>query len=363
MHIARDVSLAPYTTFELGGPARAFVEVASEEELREALSLKMPTFVLGGGSNLVVSERGFDGLVIKIASRGIEERDGLLDVAAGEPWDPFVARAVERGLAGVECLSGIPGLVGATPIQNVGAYGQEVSHTIVSVRTIDALTGEVRERSNAECGFQYRHSLFKESAKSEIVTRVRFKLTPGGGPTIHYPELEKAMHGTPMTLASVRSKVIALRRSKSMVLDPNDPNRRSAGSFFMNPIVSAAKADDVCARALAAGIIQEAREMPRFPADAGNVKLAAGWLIERSGMKKGTRRGNVGISSNHALQLVHHGSGSADELIALAREIVATVRDRFDVTLRPEPVLLGFGESPLFPPDWKSGAPTADEAA
>jgi len=342
MHIARDVVLAPYTTFELGGPARAFVEVANDDELREALSLQMPTFILGGGSNLVISDRGFDGLVIKIASRGVEERDGLLDVAAGEPWEPFVARAVASGLAGVECLSGIPGLVGATPIQNVGAYGQEVSQTMVSVRTIDADSGEVRERSNAECAFQYRHSLFKESAQREIVTRVRFRLTPGGGPTIHYPELERAMHGLPMTLASVRDKVLTLRRSKSMVLDPSDPNRRSAGSFFMNPIVTSAVADEVCARALHDGVIKEAREMPRFPAEQGMVKLAAGWLIERSGMKKGTRRGNVGISSNHALQLVHHGGGSADELVALAREIVATVHQRFGVTLRPEPVLLGF---------------------
>jgi len=344
VHLARDVVLAPHTTFELGGPARAFVEVTTEEELREALSLKMPTFVLGGGSNLVVSDRGFDGLVIKIASRGITERDGVLDVAAGEPWEPFVARAVRDGLAGVECLSGIPGLVGATPIQNVGAYGQEVAQTIVSVRTIHALTGEVRERTNSECGFRYRHSLFKETAKDEIVTSVRFQLLAAGAPTLHYPELEKAMHGTPITLASVRDKVISLRRSKSMVLDPNDPNRRSAGSFFMNPIVSVAKADEVCARALTDGVVREAREMPRFPCDDGMVKLAAGWLIERSGMKKGTRRGNVGISSNHALQLVHHGGGSADELIALAREIVATVHGRFGVTLRPEPVFLGFGE-------------------
>ena len=235
MQPERDVSLARYTTFELGGPTRAFVEVHSEEELREALSLRMPTFVLGGGSNLVVSDRGFDGLVIKIASRGIEERDGLLDVAAGEPWEPFVERAVRDDLAGVECLSGIPGLVGATPIQNVGAYGQEVAQTIDSVRTVHALTGEVRERRAAECGFQYRHSLFKESAQHEIVTRVRFRLVRGCAPVLRYPELEKAMHGAPVTLASVRDKVISLRRSKSMVLDASDPNRRSAGSFFMKP--------------------------------------------------------------------------------------------------------------------------------
>lgn len=351
MHIARNVSLAKYTTFELGGPARYFVSAHSEEELRDALAfaneLSLPVFVLGGGSNLVVSDRGFEGLVVHIRSRGVKvhEQRGqtLLDVEAGEAWDPFVERTVNDGLAGLECLSGIPGSVGATPIQNVGAYGQEVAQTIVAVRTLDAKTGEVRKRMPAECGFRYRHSFFKEpEGRGEIVTRVTFALGKGA-PTIRYPELERALHGQAPTLAAVRAKVIELRRSKSMVLDANDENRRSAGSFFTNPIVAPAMVDEVVRRALDAGVIADAKEMPRFP-EGERVKLSAGWLIERAGMQKGSRRGNVGISSKHALALVHHGGGTAAELLALAREVVAAVRDRFAVTLVPEPVMLGFDE-------------------
>ncbi|MGZ3474979.1 MAG: UDP-N-acetylmuramate dehydrogenase, partial [Polyangiales bacterium] len=224
--------------------------------------------------------------------------------------------------------SGIPGLAGATPIQNVGAYGQEVAETIVCVRTIDPRTLETRERTNAECGFSYRHSIFK-GGLDEIVTEVVFELRPGGAPSIKYPELEKAL--TAHDLATVRDTVIRLRRSKSMVVDPSDPNRRSAGSFFVNPIVPIAQAEAI-------GIA----EMPRFPAQSGHVKLSAGWLIERSGMAKGTRRGNVGISSKHALALVHHGNGTAAELMALAREVQTAVRDRFGVELHPEPVRVGF---------------------
>jgi len=350
MHIARNVSLASYTTFELGGPARYFVSAHGEEELRDALAfareLSLPLFVLGGGSNLVVADRGFDGLVVHIRSRGVQtHKKGsltLLEVEAGEAWDPFVERTVNAGLAGLECLSGIPGSVGATPIQNVGAYGQEVAQTIVSVRTLDATTGEIRTRLPSECGFRYRHSIFKEpSASAEIVTRVTFGLAEGP-PTIRYPELERALGGATQSLAVVRAKVIELRRSKSMVIDPTDENRRSAGSFFTNPIVDPAMADEVARRALADGIITDPKEMPRFP-EGARVKLSAGWLIERAGMVKGTRRGNVGISSKHALGLVHHGGGSATELVALAREVVAAVRHKFGVTLVPEPVLLGFG--------------------
>jgi UDP-N-acetylmuramate dehydrogenase len=332
MNIRRDVPLAPFTTFELGGPARAFVEVGSVAELRSALEYardqRMPTLVIGGGSNLVVADAGFDGLAIKLASRGIQIEGARVTVAAGEPWDPFVAEMVARDLAGVEALSGIPGSVGATPIQNVGAYGQEVAETIVSVRTLDPRTLETRERSNAECGFSYRHSAFK-SGVDEIVTEVVFELRPGGAPSIKYPELEKAL--SDRSLAHVRDTVIRLRRGKSMVIDPADPNRRSAGSFFVNPIVPAAVADAI-------GIA----DMPRFPAPNGMVKLSAGWLIERSGMAKGTRRGNVGISTRHALALVHHGGGSAAELMALAREVQDAVRARFGVELSPEPVRVGF---------------------
>ncbi len=354
MHLRRDVPLAPHTTFELGGPARLFVEVAREAELVDALAHArrdgVETLILGGGSNLVVADEGFDGLAIKIASRGIDVHDdegrALVTCAAGERWDDLVAATVERDLAGLECLSGIPGLVGATPIQNVGAYGQEVADTIVEVRTIDARTGERRVRGNADCAFSYRHSIFKTSARDEVVTSVTFALRRGGGPKIRYPELERALaaKSAAPSLREVRDTVVALRRSKSMVLDREDPNRRSAGSFFVNPIVPATKADDVAARAVAAGAIASAHEMPRFPAGA-DVKLSAGWLIERAGMAKGTRRGNVGISSRHALALVHHGGGTTRDLLALAREVIDAVHARFDVTLRPEPVIVGPGSS------------------
>lgn len=329
MELERDVPLAPLTTFELGGPARAMCTVTNEDELRAAIALGMPMFVLGGGSNLVVADRGFDGLVVRVAMRGVAVRELDVDAAAGEPWDDFVAAMVREGLTGIECLSGIPGLVGATPIQNVGAYGQEVAQTIVRVRSIDVATGEVRERTAEECGFRYRHSLFKQW--NEVVTRVTFRFTRGA-PELRYPELQRAMSGTP-SLAEVRETVIKLRRGKSMVIDESDPNRRSAGSFFTNPIVPPAKADELTAAF---------PDMPRFAGEDSAVKLSAGWLIERAGMTKGTRRGNVGISGKHALALVHHGGGSAHELLALAREVVTTVVDRFGVTLRPEPILLGF---------------------
>lgn len=347
--VRHDVPLAPLTTFELGGPARFFVEVRDEAELLDALSFaearSLPIFVLGGGSNVVVGDTGFSGLVVRIALRGVSMRaDGdrtLVDVAAGEEWEPLVARTVDAKLAGFECLSGIPGLVGGTPIQNVGAYGQDVSETIETVRTIDRTTRKVRERSNAECRFGYRHSALKDDASDEIVTSVRFSLARDGAPAVRYPELERTLRdrGVAPTLASVRDTVLSLRRSKSMVIDASDPNRRSAGSFFTNPIVSSAKADDVAARAADA-------KMPRFPAENASalsssaVKLSAAWLVERSGFPKGTRRGNVGISSKHALALVHHGGGSATELLDFALEIVEAVKARFDVTLRPEPIVV-----------------------
>ncbi len=341
-----DVALAPFTTFELGGPARFFVDADGDDTLLEALAWGrtegVPILVLGGGSNVVVADRGFDGLVIRVATRGVSVSGDEVTVAAGEPWDPFVARMVSEGRAGLECLSGIPGHVGGTPIQNVGAYGQEVSETIVSVRSIDIATGQELRRRGDECRFTYRHSLFKEEARGELVTSVTFALPTGGAPSVRYAELEKALAGGTPTLSLVRDTVVRLRRAKSMVLDEDDPNRRSAGSFFTNPIVTAAKADEIAARAVADGVIASPTEMPRFPSGS-DVKLSAGFLIERAGMTKGTRRGNVGISSKHALALVHHGGGSSAELLSLAREVTDAVLTRFDVRLRPEPVLVGFG--------------------
>ena len=351
LEIADQTPLAPLTTLELGGPARHLATVADEagalEALRWAAARSLPVFVLGGGSNVVVSDAGFPGLVIRIALRGVAfESAGdrvHARVAAGEPWDGVVAETVQRGLAGLECLSGIPGLSGATPIQNVGAYGQDVAETIVSVRAVDRQTLDVVELPAAACGFGYRDSAFKHAPDRWLVLGVTFALRADGVPTVRYPELAKALaaHGGAPTLAGVRDTVIALRRAKSMVIDPADPNRRSVGSFFMNPVVGAAEADRVVAQLVAEGIVTDAAAVPRFPAGAGEVKLSAAWLIERAGLTRGLRAGAVGISSRHTLALVHHGGGTTRELLALADRVRDTVERRFGVRLQREPVLLG----------------------
>jgi len=345
--VATDVPLAPLTTLELGGPAHFFVRAEDEatvaEALRWAQARGVPVFVLGGGSNLVVADAGFEGLVLQVAPPGLSFRpeggEVLVEAGAGQPWDALVAEAVGRGLAGVECLAGIPGFVGATPIQNVGAYGQEVSETIRRVRVLDRTSLAVTELGPEACGFGYRDSDFKRKPDRHVVLAVTFALRPGGPPTIRYPELRQALTGEP-GLAEVRATVLALRRRKSMVIDPADENRRSAGSFFMNPIVPAPEADRIAAQAVAEGLVADPTQVPRFPA-AGGVKLAAGWLIEKAGISKGFRQGPVGISSRHALALVHHGGGRTQDLLALARLVRDTVAVRFGVRLVPEPTLLG----------------------
>jgi UDP-N-acetylmuramate dehydrogenase len=347
--VAEDVPLAPLTTLELGGPARFYVEAAGEAEVLEALDFGarrgVPIFVLGGGSNLVVPDAGFPGLVIRLTGRGVAFREAgdevICDVAAGEPWDGVVAQAVGRGLAGLECLSGIPGSAGATPIQNVGAYGQEVADTVRWVRALDRRTGAVVDLAPADCAFAYRDSAFKHDPGSHVVLRVAFGLRPGGPPTVRYAELTRALAGATADLAAVRAMVLALRRRKSMVIDPADPNRRSVGSFFTNPIVPVATADELARRAAAEGLAPTPEAVPRFPAGPGRAKLAAAWLIERAGFDKGLSRGAVGLSTAHALALVHHGGGCTAELLALAREIRAGVQARFGLWLVPEPIVLG----------------------
>jgi UDP-N-acetylmuramate dehydrogenase len=252
---------------------------------------------------------------------------------AGEEWDTIVERAVARGLAGIECLSGIPGRVGATPIQNVGAYGQEVAETIARVRAYDLESGRFVEFAAAECGFGYRDSRFKREDRGRyVVTSVTFRLAPGGEPAVRYPELERALGEGRRSLAEVREAVIAIRRRKSMVLDPEDPDARSAGSFFVNPVVPDEVADRIAA--------SHADPMPRYAAPGG-AKLSAAWLIERAGLSRGYRNGNAGISSKHTLAIVNRGGATAAEVVALAREVRDRVRDRFGVTLTPEPVFVG----------------------
>jgi UDP-N-acetylmuramate dehydrogenase len=268
-----------------------------------------------------------------------------LTAAAGEPWDALVAFAVERDLAGLECLSGIPGLCGATPIQNVGAYGQEVSQCIERVRVLDRQTLVVRELGSDECGFGYRDSAFKRSPERCVVLEVSFALRAGGEPLIAYDELRRALSGsaTP-SLQEVRTAVLSLRRAKGMLIEPDAAGGAapgSAGSFFLNPVVDAAQADAVARMAVELGGLAREQDMPRYAAGPSAVKLAAGWLIERAGFVKGERRGAVGLSPHHALSLVHHGGGTTAALLALADEIRGRVKERFGVELQREPVLLG----------------------
>lgn len=327
----------------VGGQARYFVEARSESDVREALELAaqrgLEVRVLGGGSNLVVADSGFDGLVLAVALRGIElTGEATLTAQAGEPWDFVVERAVASGLAGVEGLSGIPGSAGATPIQNVGAYGQEVAETIVGVRVVDRLTRQVRELSATECRFAYRDSFFKSRAPERyVVTAVRFQLARRAPAPPRYPDLKRALEQrghTTATLTELRACVLAVRAEKSMLLDPSDPNGRSCGSFFLNPIVSAQQAEGVQSASPDA-------PAPSYPQPDGRVKLAAGWLIEQSGFGKGLRDGNVGLSTKHALAIVAHEGATASDVVALARRIQAGVRDRFGVDLTPEPNFWG----------------------
>ena len=353
MQLRDGVPLAPLTTLELGGPARHFVEVRDDAAVADALAWAdargLPVLVLGGGSNVVVADAGFEGLVVRVAPRGLmfgapsSSGEALVTAAAGEPWDAVVAETVARGLAGLECLSGIPGLAGATPIQNVGAYGQEVAETIRGVRAFDRRARAVVSLAPEACAFAYRDSAFRRDPARHVVLAVTFALRAAGSPTLRYRELADALaqSETSPTLARARQTVIALRRRKSMVLDAADPNRRSVGSFFTNPIVDATVAESLAARAATDGLVATAADVPRWPAGPGRVKLSAGWLIERAGLSKGLRRGPVGVSSAHALALVHHGGGTTAALLALAREVRDAVRDRLGVTLTPEPTLIG----------------------
>jgi UDP-N-acetylmuramate dehydrogenase len=301
---------------------------------------------------VLVSDRGVDGLVVRVRVRGIEERDFpgdadkvICEVGAGEELDRVVVHTIESGYGGLECLSGIPGYVGATPIQNVGAYGQEVADTVMAVRVMDRDTRKVEVFDNAACRFTYRNSVFKgEERDRYVILGVTLALTRGGAPRVHYPEIVRELSlrgGDPASLADVRAVVLAVRRSKSMVIDEADPNRRSVGSFFVNPMVSAAQADEIEQRVRAAAF--EAQPMPRYPV-GDRIKLSAAWLIERAGFVKGTTDGPVGISTRHALAIVNRGGATAAQILDFARRVRDAVVERFGVVLAAEPVLVGFSE-------------------
>jgi UDP-N-acetylmuramate dehydrogenase len=342
--IQENVALAPYTTLEVGGPARYFAVAEREEQVAEAVAWAeergLPLFVLGGGSNLLVSDAGFDGLVLQIAIRGVKEcGEGCLEVGAGEVWDEFVTRAVKGGLAGVECLAGIPGSVGGTPVQNVGAYGQEVAETIVSVRAFDRKTRRVVELDREACKFRYRKSLFnKDDPGRFLVTSVRYQLHPNGAPKVTYADVKRyfANDKEAIDLKEVAGAVREIRHAKGMLIVEGDPDCRSAGSFFKNPVVEAARLSVVAG---AAGVAEG--DVPHWAAGADAVKLSAGWLIERAGFGKGFVDGAAGISSRHTLALINRGGATAADIERLQARIVGGVKARFGVELEREPVKVG----------------------
>ena len=349
MRLQENVPLAPLTTFGVGGPARYFVEAASEADVRDAVNeartRQLPLFVLGGGSNLVVSDAGFKGLVLRIATRGVESEQHsgkiFFDVAAGEDWDGFVARAVTADAAGIECMSGIPGTVGGTPVQNVGAYGQEVSDTIESVTALDLNSGRTVELCNEACGFAYRKSIFNTTHRGQyIVLKVRFALEPHGAPKIEYYDLKRyfGWPKSPPTLEETRKAVRGIRHTKAMLIVPGEEDCRSAGSFFKNPIVTEKEFVELVRRVKDLKLQAAPR---RFETPEG-VKTSAAWLVEQAGFHKGFGKGAVGISRKHTLAIVNRGGAKAADIIALKNEVERGVREKFGIELQPEPVFVGF---------------------
>ena len=367
LDIRRDVPLAELTTLETGGPARFFLPVHDESTLAAGVAWArergVPLYFLGGGSNVLIPDAGLDGLVIKIATRGIWEEKPLdpaapgaapnpmggptpdpttvVRAAAGETWDDLVKYTVDAGLAGLECLSGIPGTVGAAPVQNIGAYGQEAADSLLSVRVMDLRSLRPLEFTRAECEFGYRESRFRRHRGEHAVLEVRFRLARDGAPTVAYPDLARELADSPLTLAHTRDAVMRVRRRKSMVLDPTDENRRSVGSFFTNPTVSAQAAQELAAAVGKPGLARP-DEIPMYPDGLGRAKLSAAWLIEHAGIERGYRAGRVGVSTRHALALVNLGGATTADVLDLAAHVRRAVLDTFGVDLTIEPVCLGF---------------------
>jgi UDP-N-acetylmuramate dehydrogenase len=355
MTVQENVPLAPLTTLQVGGAARYFAEAKREDEVHEAArfakSRDLPLFVLGGGSNLLVADSGWPGLVAKIAIGGITTpaaKDAgsavLFSVGAGVTWDDFVAQAVAQNCAGVECLSGIPGSVGGTPVQNVGAYGQEVSDTIESVRALDLKQDRIVVLPKPACGFRYRSSIFNSAERGRyIILRVNYRLQRGGAPSFKYADLQKyfaerrAEKQTPPSLAETRAAVREIRRSKGMLLVPGDEDCRSAGSFFKNPVLSEEQFQNLAARAASKGL-----EIPSYPALEAQHKISAAWLVEHSGFSKGYAAGAAGISHKHALALINRGDAKASDMVELKDEIQRGVEKAWGIVLDPEPVFVGF---------------------
>jgi UDP-N-acetylmuramate dehydrogenase len=364
MTIQENVPLGPMTTLQVGGTARYFAEAKREDEVREATQFAktrgLPLFVLGGGSNLVVADAGWPGLVLRIALGGIStdpkaasSNAVLFSVGAGVNWDDFVGQAVVQNCAGVECLSGIPGSVGGTPVQNVGAYGQEVSETIELVRALDLKEDRIVALPKPACGFRYRTSIFNTTERGRyIILRVNYRLQRGGAPNLKYADLKKyyaesvasneADKKTPPSLAGVRQAVREIRRSKGMLIVPGDDDCRSAGSFFKNPVLGETQFNELATRAA-----DKSLEIPSYPAarlddkDAQH-KVSAAWLVEHSGFSKGYVAGAAGISRKHALALINRGDAKASDIVGLKDEIQRGVLEAWGILLEPEPVFVGF---------------------
>ena len=348
MTIQENIPLAPLTTLQVGGAARYFAAAASEDQVREAVqfarSKQLPLFILGGGSNLVVADSGWPGLVLRVVLDGISSQTAngtvLFSVGAGVNWDNFVAYAVAANCAGLECLSGIPGSVGGTPVQNVGAYGQEVSDAIESVRALDLQQDRIVDLPNQACGFLYRASIFNTTDRGRyIILNVSCRLKKNGAPCLKYADLKKHFSSwtTPPSLSDVRDAVREIRRSKGMLIVPGDDDCRSAGSFFKNPVLSEPQFQDLRRRAESRGL-----EIPSYPALAAQRKISAAWLVEHSGFSKGYTLGRAKISSKHALALVNSGQASAADIVRLKGQIQTKVQECWRIMLDPEPVFLGF---------------------
>lgn len=342
--------MAPLTTLGIGGAARWFVQARSETEIAEACAWArqrgLPLFVLGGGSNVLIADAGFDGLTLHVALDGIELNDELLRAAAGVSWEQCVRRSTDADLAGIECLAGIPGTVGGTPVQNVGAYGQEVASVIECVRAFDREADVFVEFTNFECGFAYRRSRFNTTDRGRyVVTRVDYRLKAGGAPTVRYPDLARELREIDRPgLLEVAAAVRRIRKNKGMLMIEGDPNCRSAGSFFKNPVVAADRVPQIAEKG--AGL-SWTKVPPQFAAGPGQVKLSAAWLIEEAGFYRGYRLGRAGLSGKHTLALVNYGDAdkggaTAAEILALAEKIQAAVNERFGIRLELEPELIGF---------------------
>jgi UDP-N-acetylmuramate dehydrogenase len=348
VEIKENMPLASLTTLGVGGNAQFFARATSERDVEEAVAFSnrshLPLFVLGGGSNLVISDHGWRGLAVQTAIPGIQPRSAqgkiVFEVGAGVDWDDFVSRSVSLNCAGIECLSGIPGSVGATPVQNVGAYGQEVSQTITGVMVFDVKENRTRNLPAAECKFSYRTSVFNSTERDRyILLRVSYALNPEGKPALRYADLQKyfaGREGRP-TLTEVRAAVRQIRANKGMLISPGDPDSKSAGSFFKNPIVSDWQYQDVQQRAGKRNLV-----IPSYPALSRWKKIPAAWLVENSGFPKGYVKGQAGISSKHALAIVNRGGASAAEIIALRDDIQTGVEQRWGIHLEAEPVFVGF---------------------